>query len=229
MRGRRPALGFTLVEVLIALVLMALMTGLAWRGLDAMLRSRELTQQSIDRSSVLQTALAQWEQDLEQVQPSGLVGQPLAFDGLHLRFTRRSSQGLQVVVWSLQEGQWSRWASAPVTTLAALRQAWERSQQPLVLAGERLVVLRGVTDWQLYYFWDNAWANAMSTGGEAPAIKPPEATPTPPAAPASPPASGAVPTLSEPQLPKGVRLQLQFAPASGLTGTLTRQVLVQGS
>jgi general secretion pathway protein J len=226
----RISRGFTLVEVLIALVLMAIMTGLAWRGLDAMLRSREITQQSIERSSVLQTALAQWEQDLEQIQPSGLVGEPLAFDGLHLRFTRRHPQGLQVVVWMLQDGQWSRWASAPATTLAALRQTWERSQQPLVLAGERLIVLSGVSDWQLYYFWDNAWANAMSTGGEAPTVKPPEAPASSASAPGNP-ASNPPPdnTAQDQPLPKGVRLQLQFAPASGLSGSLVRQVLVPGA
>jgi prepilin-type N-terminal cleavage/methylation domain-containing protein len=34
-------LGFTLVEVLIALALLALMGGLSWQGLDGMLKSRK--------------------------------------------------------------------------------------------------------------------------------------------------------------------------------------------
>lgn len=231
--GRRGS-GFTLVEVLVALLLMAVMSGIAWRGLDGMLRARELTQGAIERSATLQTALAQWEVDLEQLQPSGLVGPPLAFDGASLRFTRRHPQGLQVVVWMLDQGQWCRWASAPVNGLAALRQAWERSEQPLVLASERLTVLSGVSDWQLYYFWDNAWANAQSTGDDAPVRKDPQA-PAPPAPP-SPPASGASapagappPQAGEPSLPRGVRLQLQFGQGSGLSGTLTRQLLLAGA
>lgn len=204
-----PRHGFTLVELLVALMLMAVMSGMAWQGLDALLRSREATQASIERSALLQTVLAQWEQDLEQIQPSGLVGAPLDFDGLHLRFTRRQPEGLQVVVWTLADGRWSRWASSPVRRLAELRGAWERSEQALTLASESLTLLEGVADWQLYYFWDNAWANAQSTGGEATPAK-------------TDGQGGNAP--AQPALPKGLRLQLQFAAASGLSGTLTRQV-----
>ncbi len=203
---------------MVAIVVMAVMSAMAWRGLDAMLRSREVIQQSIDRSSVLQTALAQWEQDWEQIQDSGQIVPPQGFDGRQLRLTRRHPQGLQVVSWFVDGGRLCRWASAPVTSLAELRRAWERSEQPLVLGGERIVVLEGVADWQLYYFWDNAWANAQSTGGEAP-IPPKEVTPP------GPPAS-AVPR-NQP-IPKGVRLQLLFGPDSGLQGQLTRQIVVGG-
>lgn len=198
--------GFTLIEVLVALVLMAVMSAMAWRGLDAMLRSREVTQESIERSATLQTALAQWEQDLDQIQDSRIVP-PLAFDGARLRMTRRQPQGLQVVVWFVADGQWSRWASAPVTGLADLRRAWERSDQPLTLEAQRLPVLRGVQGWQLFYFWDNAWANALSTGGEAP--------------PGPKPPPNEEPRI---QIPKGIRMQLEFGPGSGYSGTLTRQI-----
>jgi 1,4-alpha-glucan branching enzyme len=34
----------------------------------------------------------------------------LDFDGRHLRLTRRSPDGLQVVVWWVAEGRWWRWA-----------------------------------------------------------------------------------------------------------------------
>lgn len=233
MSARRGA-GFTLVEVLVALVLMALLAGMAWRGLDGMLRAGEQTQQSIERSATLQTALMQWEQDLEQIQDSGKIVPALAFDGRFLRLTRRHPQGLQVVAWYLEDGQWCRWASAPVTGLADLRRAWERSQQPVTLAAERLSVQSGVQDLQLYYFWDNAWANAQSTGGEAPVEKeasPPAPAPSSPSGEASGPVPGA-PTAADDRgqpLPKGIRLQLQFGPGSGLNGTLTRQVLLAGA
>lgn len=218
----KKARGFTLVEVLVALVLMAVMSAMAWRGLDAMLRSRELTQESIDRSTVLQTALAQWEQDWEQIQDSGLIVPAQSFEGQRLRLTRRHPQGLQVVSWYVQDGELCRWASPPVTRLAELRRAWERSEQPLTLASQRLVVLSGISDWQLYYFWDNAWANALSTGGEAPVVKPPEAQPPQPG-----PAQPQPPRQAQP-IPKGVRLQLQFGAGSGFGGTLTRQIVVPG-
>jgi len=223
---RRRIQGFTLVEVLVALVLMAVMSAMAWRGLYAMLRSREVTQASIERSATLQTALAQWEQDWEQIQDSGQIVPAQAFDGQRLRLTRRHPLGLQVVTWYVADGQLSRWASPPVTGLADLRQAWARSEQTLTLASERLLVFDGISSWQLYYFWDNAWANAQSTGGEAPAG--PKETAAPPQPPAS---AGSAPAAPPPEergqpIPKGVRLQLEFAPGSGLSGSLVRQIVV---
>lgn len=211
--------GFTLVELLVALVLMAVMSAMAWRGLDGMLRSREITQQSIERSATLQTALAQWEQDWEQIQDSGQIVPPQAFDGGRLRLTRRHPQGLQVVSWFVDQGRLCRWAAPPVSSLAELRRAWERSEQTLTLASERVVVLEGIADWQLYYFWDNAWANAQSTGGEAPV--PPKETASPPAG------AGSEPQRGNP-VPRGVRLQLQFAEGSGLQGQLNRQIVITG-
>ena len=59
------ARGFTLIEVLVALVGLALMAGLSWRGLDSMVRARDASQQRIDEVAVVQTALAQWRTDLD--------------------------------------------------------------------------------------------------------------------------------------------------------------------
>lgn len=198
--------GFTLVEVLVALVLMAVMSAMAWRGLDAMLRSRELTQQAIERSATLQTALAQWEQDLSQIVELGKQQQALAFNGQSLRLTRRHPQGLQVVAWRVADGQWTRWASPPVNTLAELRNAWQRSEQALTLSSQALSVMRGVQGWQLAYYWDNSWANALSSSG----------------APERPDGQSG--------LPKGVRMQLQLGEGSGFQGQLTRAIaLVSGA
>ena len=35
--------GFTLIELLIAITLMAVLAGLSWRGLDSLMRSRDIT------------------------------------------------------------------------------------------------------------------------------------------------------------------------------------------
>ena len=58
---RRPGqAGFTLVEVLVALLLMAILTAMAWQGLDGVLRARDASRESIDRSTRLSTVLTQW-------------------------------------------------------------------------------------------------------------------------------------------------------------------------
>jgi len=204
----RQARGFTLIEVLVALLIMATMAVMSWRGIDAIMRTREVSQASLERSARLQTVLAQWEQDLHAVQDSGRVP-PLAFDGSTLRITRTHAQGLQVVAWSLRNGQLYRWAGAPAATQSALNESYQRSLQAWAQDAGQLRALEGLSSWQLYYYRVNAWTNAQSSGDvQAP----------------GPAASGA--GGSQP-LPSGVRVILQFAPGSGFGGPLTRQVLLE--
>ncbi len=54
----RAAKGFTLVEVLVAIGVMALLALMSWRGLDAMLRTQTQLQQRADRIRTLQAGLA---------------------------------------------------------------------------------------------------------------------------------------------------------------------------
>lgn len=243
----RPVRGFTLVEVLVAMALMALMAAMAWRGIDGLLKSREVAQASVDRSTRLQTVMAQWEQDLAELQESQVVP-ALDFDGRHLRLTRRSPDGLQVVVWWVAEGRWWRWASAPLTNVADLMRAHERAQQSTTLAAQALAVLPGVEGWQLAYFRGNAWTNAMSSGDlEAAAATAAKdaavaAGSTPPAGGGTtpnpgggttPPAGGAgAPTTGQAEarvvLPAGIRLQLNFEGGSGWGGPLTKVTAVPG-
>jgi general secretion pathway protein J len=205
MHRRSRSAGFTLVEVLVALALMAAMATIAWRGIDGMLRSREISQQRLQATERLQTALAQWETDLRQLQDSSQVN-PLAFDGASLLLTRRQPYGLQVVMWSLRNGRLQRWESPVVTTRSALTEAYAMSAQALARDQQQLVVLDGVSSWQLYYYRNNSWSNAQSSGDEA-------------AEPGAPPAPAPRRTL-----PSGVRMLLEFAPGGGLQGRLTRQI-----
>lgn len=52
--------GFTLVEVLVALLALAILASLSWQGLDGILRAREVTRASLDRSTRLATVVTQW-------------------------------------------------------------------------------------------------------------------------------------------------------------------------
>lgn len=241
--------GFTLVEVLVALLMMALLTALAWRALDGVLRARDFAQVSVDRASRLATVLSQWEQDLQSVVDTESVP-PLAFDGQTLRLTRRSEGGVSIVAWAVRNGRWTRWTAPPLVRSGDLQEAWMRC---LMLQGTEpghLTLLEGAGDWQLYYARGGNWSNAQSTGNlvlspAAPAAAPPTAPPasgagtspppgeggsetpkTPPAAPptgasAPPPAASAPPPAMQLRdtLPDGVRMVIT------LDGkTLTRDI-----
>jgi general secretion pathway protein K len=127
--GNARARGFTLVEVLVALFIMALMAGLAWRGLDGVVRGRDAGRDAIDRTMRLTTLLSQWQTDLQSLHQNNVVPSVLAFDGRALRLTRLSDGGVQLVAWWLDGDSWQRWTSVPTTRAGDLQQAWLRSQQ----------------------------------------------------------------------------------------------------
>jgi general secretion pathway protein J len=206
--------GFTLIEVLVALVVMSTMAMMAWRGLDALIKSREIAQTHLDQSARLQTVLAQWEQDLRSIQDSGSVD-ALNFDGASLRLTRQHPQGIQVVAWLVRGGALNRWESKPAQTVGALEENFKHGAQLLAQDSGQLRALEGVTGWQLYCYRGNSWSNCLSSGGD-------EASPP---SPPVPPASGAAPQEKPRQsLPTGIRMLIQFGPGSGFGGPLTRQV-----
>ncbi len=202
--------GFTLVEVLVALLLMAILSTFAWRGLDGVLRAREDSRAAIDATSRLATVLTQWEQDLQAVADTELVP-AIAFDGQTLRLTRRTPGGITLVAWALRSGRWQRWASAPLTRSAELQQAWLASQQFLGNEPGQLDLASDVSEWQVYFYRGGAWTNAQSS---ATLVGTPAAAP-----PGSLPPGTAPPPAVRAELPQAVRLVLTMKP-----GKLTRDV-----
>jgi len=211
----RRSAGFTLVEVLVAMVVMALMSLMAWQGVDGIARTRESNQVRLEQTLRLETVVAQWEQDLAALQETGAVP-ALRCDGQSVRLTRRTQGGMQVVLWSLRPeahgAVWQRWGGPATTTTHGLQESWLRSQQFQGSEDGQLRALEGLDSWQVYFYRGNGWSNCQSSD---------DLTPVSPVA-ASPAASAAAHVA----LPSGVRIVLAFAPGSGLNGNLTRDVLI---
>lgn len=189
----RPARGFTLVEVLVALLIMAILAAMGWQGIDGMVRARDASQGAAERTLRLTTLIAQWEQDLSSLHDSP-AAPAIAFDGNTLRLVRRTGGGAQVIAWSLREGLWRRWHSPVVATSSELQQAWLASQQLIGDEPTQVRLLDGVSEWQLYFYRGNAWSNAQSSGDVVPA--------------AAAAAAGGAPRSA---MPNGVRLVLTVA------------------
>lgn len=229
--------GFTLVEVMVALFIMAIMAGLAWRGIDGIMRARTIGRERMEQTLRLGTVMTQWEQDVQALVNTGLVP-PIAFDGATMRMSRRTEGGVQIVAWSLRGGEWLRWAGAPVTKGDQLTDQWMRSQQLLGTEAAQLHALKGVAAWQAYFCHERScWANAQSTGDTG-SSNAPRAPAGPPAAtsPAPDGKGGGLAPRGGNAAPEGggkrgmappsaVRIVLTFS-GSPLQGTLTRDLPV---
>lgn len=204
--------GFTLVEVLVALGILALMAGMAWRALGGMVDATRSTQAHTDAVLTLDAALGQWNADLDALVELPFTT-PLDWDARALRLTRRPAveegAGVVVVAWSRGERdgqtQWLRWQSKPVQSRQQWAQAWAAAAQWAQSPSEALraqeVRLGPLQGWQIFYFRGGAWSNPLSAAGNA---------------------SGTAPGSSRAPLPDGVRLILDVPAPHPLAGTLTR-------
>jgi general secretion pathway protein J len=207
----RTAGGFTLVELLVALMVMALLAVLSWRGLDGMTRAQTQTQQRADEVLTLQAGLGQWSADLDAllVQPNTTA---IDWDGRGLRLTRRSrdpqATGPLVVAWTRRNvdgtDQWLRWQSPLVHNRAELAQAWSNAalwaQNPSDAARRTEVALTPLADWRIFYYRDGAWSNPLSSSATA----------------------ATVGNTTDTSIPDGIRLVLTLPPGQALAGVITR-------
>ncbi len=238
-RARPMAAGFTLVELLVAITVMALLALVSWRGLEGMSRATAQNRQRADAVLALQATLAQWSADLDAIAVLAQT-RPIDWDGRALRLTRRGGDaaqpGVVVVAWTLRPDaagpRWHRWQSAPFTTRGDWQQAWAQAaawaQDGGAPPGGSDVALVPLESWQLHYF--NANAQQWSPAGPSPSAPPGTATAA--AATPSTTAGAAAATAANPAaaaglasagtVPDGVRLVLSLPPGEGLAGLLTR-------
>ena len=87
---RRRSAGFTLVELLVALVILAVVAAMGWQGVSAMARARDIGATASERTLRLSALVAQWEQDLTAIYDGPQVP-GLSFDGAALRIVRRAA------------------------------------------------------------------------------------------------------------------------------------------
>jgi general secretion pathway protein J len=229
MTNAKGQLGFTLIELLIAITLMAVLAGLSWRGLDGLMRSRDITQAQVEKTAVLQTVLAQWQADLNAVQPvPSITDAGVQWDGRTLRLTRSATAwladgadaGLWVVAWTLRGNQWLRWQSAPLQTRAALQQAWANAerwgQNPSADDAAFETALIPLDAWQLTYFRGNAWSNPLSSAGNTDTTNGTANT-----AGGSASLTPQTNTSGQGALPDAIRLQIDLPASTGVRGRIT--------
>lgn len=171
----RSQQGFTLIEVMVAIMLMALVSIIAWRGLDSVTRADQHLQASTEQTEVLLRALNQMQRDIslrasvelnaqdDNAKPQALAAVTVRSSdskGFRLDVIRSAAvagDGLQRVRWWLKGDNLYR-AAAPA-----------RGRFPLPAAKDGVIVLAGVSDLQVRVWEaDKGWRQLSGNRREDP-------------------------------------------------------------
>ncbi|TFF02555.1 prepilin-type N-terminal cleavage/methylation domain-containing protein [Pseudomonas sp. BCA14] len=171
--------GFTLIEVMVAIILMAVVSLIAWRGLDSVTRADQHLQASTEQTEALLRAVNQLQRDLSlrasvelsapgntedgTANPAGLAAVTVRSSdskGFRLDVIRSAptaGEGLLRVRWWLKGDALYR-AAAPA-----------RDRFPLPTAKDGVVVLTGVSDLQVRVWeMDKGWRQLSGNRREDP-------------------------------------------------------------
>lgn len=157
------ARGFTLVELLVAIGILAMVAVLGWRGLDGIVRARVALTDQMEMTRGMQLAFAQMQSDCEHVVDATMLGRrPFLLQAdnrltlVRTVFNENEPARLQVVAYRLVNGQLMRRESNTTRDLVELDALWQASVSdtdptpPVTLQGG--VQSMGVLVWQ-----NNAW------------------------------------------------------------------------
>ena len=240
-------LGFTLLEVLVALGIVAIISILSWRGLNEVLRSTARVTDVDNASQVTMATLAQLETDLAGLS-LGMAGGPDDEDSVTVNNSGLLIRTTQRITGDLAYKEEIQWTLNGLGLIRSARREGEDSQpvvnDPIPMVGMQIRLLRD----------GGVWSNAMTMGNYSPlnnadinlqgnalagqknqAKSPPEAPPAaPPESAGEPPREAPMPTAGQGDVPEdGENLAQVRAVEIGLTQankqTVMRLILTGGT
>ncbi|OGB27835.1 MAG: hypothetical protein A3I66_07335 [Burkholderiales bacterium RIFCSPLOWO2_02_FULL_57_36] len=174
MRPHRRQNGLTLVELLVAISVLAFVAVLGWRGLDSIVRARVALTDDLEQTRGMQLAFAQMQNDFAQIVtgPSLPDRVPLAIDQdrvllIRKEYAENQPSRLQVVTYQVKNGVLTRRESEATRDLVELDELWTAAENG-VDTGQDVALQSGVAAMTMRLWDANGWG-APNTNPAAPA------------------------------------------------------------
>ncbi|WP_211442328.1 PulJ/GspJ family protein [Collimonas humicola] len=126
--------GFTLVELIIAVTILAMVAILGWRGLDGIVRSRISLTAEMEQTRGMQLTFAQLQSDCAQIAPKMLMttrpylsAEPGRLLMVRLVFADQQPTRLQVVDYRLRDGRLTRQESVATRDPSVIDTWWQNA------------------------------------------------------------------------------------------------------
>jgi general secretion pathway protein J len=166
--------GFTLIELMVAITILAMVAVLSWRGLDGIVRARIALNEELAQTRSMQISFAQLQSDCAQLATPALTGNRVPIDIspdrlLLIRTVSADQQPgrLHVVSYRLLNGVLTRQESAGTRDLDELATLWQAALDDSMPA-PALPLQSGVANMQLR-LWDTltGWNDLEAVAGNS--------------------------------------------------------------
>jgi general secretion pathway protein J len=179
--GRAPKhKGLTLIELLVAISVLALVAVLGWRGLDGIVRARIALTSDLEQTRGMQLAFAQLQSDCVHLASPATLPNRVPLDAgqgrltlVRIVFAENQPSRLQVISYRVKDGVLTRRESVATRDLRQLDTQWQAAENdtdtsPAVVLQSDVSALK----MRLWLSDNSGWRSDISAPVPAPSIVP---------------------------------------------------------
>ena len=165
--------GFTLVELVVAIAILALVAVLGWRGLDGIVRARVALSAQMEQTGAMQLTFAQLQSDTAQLAPASLMAtRPRLFAiqnrllMVRLVATEQQPLRVQIVDYRLRDGVLTREESPATRDMNRLDAMWQARVNDTENGAPQAVTLQSNVSMFAMQVWDSdgqGWQPAVAS------------------------------------------------------------------